>query len=345
MPRKRPPSLQDIADLAGVSRMTVSRALRNEPRCAEETKQRIREIADDLGYRPNPLIVARMELMRQRKPRRGVTIGIVYPGDDPEHVKTHSNSIHWMAGMRRRIEELGFQSDFFHIPQTAGSAGAKFRTLAYRQVDALCFLPFPKPDWHLDQELSPFACAAIGYTLCHPVLHRVISDHREGMLLALEKVREAGCERVGLILERFTSSRIGHRHLETFERCRQYEHHSDLLPPLVVEGPLSQPENRKAFLRWRKKHDPDVLISNLIDFPFLESVDIRVPEDVGFVSLDVRPDDMKVSGVNQLPERVGACLVDRVTSHMYCNERGTPTHPELTLVPPEWNEGTTLRGA
>src|SRR5690606_31086219 len=109
----------------------------------------------ELGYRPNPLIVARMEMMRQRKPKRGVTIGIVYPGDDPKYPEAPGNNFHWMAGMGRRIDELGFQSDFFHIPQSSGSGAAKFRSLAYRQIDALCFLPFPKPDWYLDQELTP----------------------------------------------------------------------------------------------------------------------------------------------------------------------------------------------
>ncbi len=61
-PRKRPqiaparrgqPTLRTIADLAGLGVTTVSRALKDGPELAIETKARVRAIAEEIGYRPH----------------------------------------------------------------------------------------------------------------------------------------------------------------------------------------------------------------------------------------------------------------------------------------------------
>jgi len=47
------PTLKTIARIAGLAVPTVSRALSNAPDINSETKERVRAIADELGYRPN----------------------------------------------------------------------------------------------------------------------------------------------------------------------------------------------------------------------------------------------------------------------------------------------------
>lgn len=62
---------RDVAASAGVSLSTVSRALADSPRVATETKQRIRDLAARLGYRPN---LAARSLMTGRHGAVGVVI-------------------------------------------------------------------------------------------------------------------------------------------------------------------------------------------------------------------------------------------------------------------------------
>ena len=53
MPAPRPPGIRDVADAAGVSPTTVSHALNGKGRIAPETRARVIEAAERLGYVPN----------------------------------------------------------------------------------------------------------------------------------------------------------------------------------------------------------------------------------------------------------------------------------------------------
>jgi len=67
-----PFTINDIAKLLGISKSTVSRALRDHPDISERTKENVRRVAMDLDYRPN--IVA--SSLRRKKSR---LIGIIVP--------------------------------------------------------------------------------------------------------------------------------------------------------------------------------------------------------------------------------------------------------------------------
>lgn len=47
-------TLEDIAQLAGVSRSTVSRVINEQPAVSEAVRQRVWDIVNETGYRPNP---------------------------------------------------------------------------------------------------------------------------------------------------------------------------------------------------------------------------------------------------------------------------------------------------
>ncbi len=51
--RRKRPTLKDVADLAGVSPITVSRAIRGSAPVRAETKLRIDQAIAELGYIPN----------------------------------------------------------------------------------------------------------------------------------------------------------------------------------------------------------------------------------------------------------------------------------------------------
>lgn len=68
----RPIRLEDLAKRLNVSNVTVSKALRNHPDISSETKARVKELAEKLGYVPNLMA-------RNLSSRRSNTIGLVVP--------------------------------------------------------------------------------------------------------------------------------------------------------------------------------------------------------------------------------------------------------------------------
>ncbi|MFT4229257.1 MAG: LacI family DNA-binding transcriptional regulator [Microbacterium sp.] len=87
---------RDVARLAGVSQPTVSRALRDDARVSAETKQRVREAAQLLGYVPS-------EAGRALSSGRTRRIGLLVTDLD--------NQFYWhiIAPIHRELEGLGYQ--------------------------------------------------------------------------------------------------------------------------------------------------------------------------------------------------------------------------------------------
>ena len=69
---KKRPTIADVARAAGVSMMTVSRVMNDKPGVGEEMRQQIRELANQMGYRPSQ--IARGLVTRQTS-----SIGLVVP--------------------------------------------------------------------------------------------------------------------------------------------------------------------------------------------------------------------------------------------------------------------------
>lgn len=70
-------TIKDIAEIAGVSHSTVSRALNNSPALKEETKKRILEIARNLNYTPN---TSARSLVLSKSYNIGVFFSSIYDG-------------------------------------------------------------------------------------------------------------------------------------------------------------------------------------------------------------------------------------------------------------------------
>jgi LacI family transcriptional regulator len=91
------PTIRDIARMANVSKMTVSRVINQLPSVNTETRARVLEIIDKVGYTPDPSA-------RRLASRRPFLIGLIYDNPNaPYVVKVQEGAL---SAVRRRGFEL-----------------------------------------------------------------------------------------------------------------------------------------------------------------------------------------------------------------------------------------------
>jgi DNA-binding LacI/PurR family transcriptional regulator len=94
MRMQRRPTLEDVAARAGVSRALVSIVMRDVPGASEETRERVRRAADDIGYRPDP----RARRLRQIRTN---LIGVMFTAGQDFHADL-------VDGVYVAAEDLGY---------------------------------------------------------------------------------------------------------------------------------------------------------------------------------------------------------------------------------------------
>ena len=123
----RGPSIIDIAQLAGVSKSTVSAVLNNKGRVSEQTRERVLAIAEREGY------VASFAAKSLRETRTR-TVGILTPDVSNEFFSAI------VMRMERALYEAGYSSFVCDTESDPGRERAYIHSLMQRQVDGLAFV-------------------------------------------------------------------------------------------------------------------------------------------------------------------------------------------------------------
>ncbi|MFE5297660.1 LacI family DNA-binding transcriptional regulator [Streptomyces sp. NPDC056632] len=215
----RPPTIADVARVAGVSRTTVSHALNGIGKVDPRTRERIKQVATELGYRPN---------LRAQRLRRGEAKAIALASSMPFAVAAGPSRL----GFYMEIAAAAAESALLHgyalvlVPPVRSGSG-----LHSVDVDGAIVV---------EPEVNDVAVAQLkDRGLPYVALGRPVSpdepapyvDLRGGLVaeLLLAHLREQGAERPALIVG------SGERHAAVDARAayeRVCVEHG--LPPIVV---------------------------------------------------------------------------------------------------------------
>ena len=266
------PTISDVAREAGVSRTTVSHALRGIGQVRPDTRRRVEEAAARLGYRPS---------VRAQSLRLGSTRSIALMSSMPAAVSAGSSRLGFFMELAAAAAESALLRGYSVVlvpPTDAG--GSPFNHL---DVDgAILVEPTAGDSLARELELRHLPYVAIGRQPGSDVPH-VEMRGDQGTRLLLEHLREQGATQVALVL----GSSERHSYLDTLGAYEEFCATTGQTPVVCrTEEELGEQGAREqvaALLASGQRFDAlcvvvDTFASGALDA--LSDAGITVPDDV-----------------------------------------------------------------
>jgi LacI family transcriptional regulator len=78
---------------------------------------------------------------------------------------------------------------------------------------------------------------------------------------------------------------------------------------------------------------------------WLHELGLRVPQDIGLIQYEWRPDHDSWAGIDQRNDLVGEAAIDMLISMIHHHEAGVPKYPRATMIGCSWTDGSTVKHA
>ena len=184
--RNSAPTLEDVAQVAGVSRALVSLVMRESPRVGAESRKRVIDAAAKLGYRPNLMA-------RNLAARKTMTIGVLL------------NDLHnpWFAevtdGIHDAAEQHGYQLILASGRRSAQLESRALDTFLASLVDGVIVAGCRLSAARLDAVAGEVALVSVGRAFLKSGIGSVTTDDADGARLAVEHLYQLGHRRIAHI--------------------------------------------------------------------------------------------------------------------------------------------------
>ncbi|MCU6795222.1 MULTISPECIES: catabolite control protein A [Paenibacillus] len=272
-------TIYDVAREAGVSMATVSRVVNNNPNVKPQTRKKVFEAIERLGYRPNAVA-------RGLASKKTTTVGVVIPDI--------SNTI--FSELARGIEDI---ANMYHYNIILCNADKKkdkeirvINTLLEKQVDGLLFMGGAVTDEHL----QAFKTSSVPIVLCatkddNNAFASVDIDHEQAAFDAVNLLIQNGHRNIAMISGTLQDPANGFARYQGYKRALE-----------AAEIPLREDYVRIGNYRYESglevaKHFLELSERPTAIFAATDEMAIgamhtlldsglRVPEDVSVISVD-----------------------------------------------------------
>jgi LacI family transcriptional regulator len=289
MNKNSEPTIHDIARELKISASTVSRALNDNPRISLQTKEKIKAVADSLGYRPNTLA----SNLRNKKSN---TIGIVVP----------LINRHFFSSVISGAEDVAYKAGYTVVISQSNDLAAKeiniVQSMFSNRVDGLIISIAMQTDTF--EHLKLFRkkhIPLVFFDRAVPEIEtdKIVVDDFAGGYRVTQHLIDQGYKRIGHLAGPQNLMTYYNRKNGYMEALRKNGIPYD--ESLVIINTLTSDEGVTAIQQLMDlPHPPDAVFCGndttaLSLMIYLRDKGIRIPEDIGIVGFSNEPFSKVVS--------------------------------------------------
>jgi LacI family transcriptional regulator len=327
-------TIKHVAERAGVSTMTVSRVLNNRPDVAADTRRRIQEVIDELGYAPN--MAARGLKGRSR------TLGVVATGIE------YYGPSRTLASIERRANELGLSLllSLTADPENDSGEDTLINLLAHQIEGILWAVPEigSNREWLYERIQSIDTPVVFLNVEPRPDISMSAVDNFHGGKLATNHLVEQGYRNIGIVtgplswwearqrLEGWKSVLYEHNMAADIDRLQSYGDWSPASGEAGLLQLLGQARSLDAVFASNDQMALGILKA-------AQEVGLRVPDDLAIVGFDDIPESAYFSPplttIKQGLTEMGATTVNMLHQLIEAKEIGEETPPFSKWITPQ----------
>ncbi len=324
----------DIAKELNISRITVSKALRNHPDISESMKIKVKKMAEKMGYFPN--LVAQNLISGKSN-----TIGVVIPDLENSFFAYATDTIIDVAFGKNytvfvTVSRENSQNEIDNIQKLIGM-----------RVDGiLVCVSKDTRDYKIFEKIKEIGIPLVFFDRQIEKLNvsSIVFDDRYGAIHTLDKIIDEGYKKIAHFAG-YQTTNIGR------ERCLGYKHALNkhglkIKEEWILEGGFEIDDGVRSFMKlYKEKKLPEIIlaVNDLVAlgiYRAARNVGIRIPDDIGIVAYGFCETaslfSPTLSVINQDPRVIG-----RMTIEMLLNEIELKNNQHINLKIIEdfiWND-------
>ncbi len=293
----------DIARKLNVTRITVSKALRDHPDISIEMKRKVRETAEKLGYIPN--LIAQNLISK-----RTFTLGVIIPDLENSFFAYATDSIIDAATNKNYIVFITVSRE------SQNNEKVNIQKLIGMRVDGLLVCVSqqtnnPQIYNHIKKLNIPLVFFDRQFEGLN--FSSIIFDDRNGAIAALEKIIAEGYTKIAHIAG-YSNVSIGNERFQGFKQALKSKG-LEINPDWIIKGGFEVNDGYKAFMKlYHSNNLPEIIFAvndraALGVYHAAKQVGVRIPDDIGIVAFGfneiAQTFTPPLSIINQNPRKIG----------------------------------------